>query len=277
MSHRALFLFALGCAACGGSLAAITPLESSFDIDLALEAVKELEEFEDPIIVNSDVMSVKKTAPGKCYVKVQGTKNLEDWIHNLEFYKATVKSVKCRLSSEEPGRCTSYRTVGRGMDGFVMPYNSFRLEMWAQMKGKCDLDHDVFIFAGHSRGGAIAQVISSVMYLENLIPKERMRLVTFGTPRVLQTDLSDKVNDKFKQLRLINEADPVPSVPPSAFGFFHFGKMRCNACGYPMTRDEPEVGSFWDVTDHYLENYHKWIASLAKEIEKAESIVMALT
>lgn len=175
----------------------------SFDTALVSSAVGELFSFEEPILAMSDVMTVRRVADaGLCFVKVQGSDDVSDWVHNIQFLKRRVTGI-----------ADKDKKWGYGMKGFVLAFEGMRAEMWAQMQKKCDVGSDVFVFTGHSRGGAVAQVAATVVYLERLVPAARLRLVTFGSPRALRSALSDKVHNKFPQLRFVNRDDPVPSVP----------------------------------------------------------------
>merc|ERR1712050_429603 len=71
------------------------------------------------------------------------------------------------------------------------------------------------LVTGHSLGGAMASLASSLLGAENLVPKENLLLYTFGQPRVGNYDYA-KSHDKLVpgSFRVVHYRDPVPHLPP---------------------------------------------------------------
>ncbi|GBG30412.1 Lipase [Hondaea fermentalgiana] len=255
--------------------------EVDFDHELVATAAEQMDDFTDAFAANDDVMAVTR-ANGKCFIKVLGSDSLHDWVNNMSFIKGSIAGLRCRVGGQvklPEDKCRSWRSAGIGMRGFIESFNQLRFEMLRQMRKKCDLARDNVVVVGHSRGGAIAQTAAAVLFLDEIVPSPRLALVTFGSPRVLESTLSDAVHDKFTQIRLINEEDPVPSTPPAWLAYKHFGRMYCRDCGYPMERDEPKLAfNIFEVSDHYLVSYQAWLtSSLAKKEARAAAAHQAET
>ena len=93
------------------------------------------------------------------------------------------------------------------------------------------------VFTGHSLGGALATLATADALnlfesrdhesLSNLnIKSTLLSLITFGSPRVGNAQLSDALNrmDTGTILRVTNTNDIVPHIPPRYMGFKHVGK-----------------------------------------------------
>lgn len=78
---------------------------------------------------------------------------------------------------------------------------------------------------GHSAGGAIATVLSKMLY-DRAIPFERV--YTFGQPRVFGTATAKRYDEKLrlKLIRYQNRIDIAHILPPWFFGYRHVGTLR---------------------------------------------------
>ncbi|CAB11568.2 Fungal lipase-type domain-containing protein [Caenorhabditis elegans] len=86
-------------------------------------------------------------------------------------------------------------------------------------------DYELWI-TGLSLGGALASVTSSYIAKLNLFPPSRIKLVTFGQPRVADYDHAAWHDATFPySFRVINSRDPIPHVPPKIgpIPLFHHG------------------------------------------------------
>jgi hypothetical protein len=72
---------------------------------------------------------------------------------------------------------------------------------------------------GHSLGGAMAQLMASEVSICR--PDLKVGLVTFGMPRCLSKNTATKTKWSYPHWRVVNDGDPVPTVPPAEFGFSH--------------------------------------------------------
>ncbi len=76
---------------------------------------------------------------------------------------------------------------------------------------------------GHSLGGAVAAIKAHLLFADGY---KVTRLVTFGGPKLTDAQGREAIEDGIDVTRVVNEADIVPTVPPtglSAGGYQHFG------------------------------------------------------
>ncbi|KAJ9056760.1 hypothetical protein DSO57_1029701 [Entomophthora muscae] len=82
-------------------------------------------------------------------------------------------------------------------------------------------DYNVVV-TGHSLGGALAHIASIHVQQGLEIDWERIRVVTFGQPRVGNLEFARWFNQQpVTYTRIVNENDPVPHVPPIVAGYIH--------------------------------------------------------
>ena len=77
---------------------------------------------------------------------------------------------------------------------------------------------------GHSAGGAVA--VLALLDLVQTYPDRSFRVVTFGSPRVLNRPAAralDPHNDRI--VRVVAGRDIIPNVPPAVFNFRHVGRL----------------------------------------------------
>ncbi|KAI9216849.1 Alpha/Beta hydrolase protein [Blastocladiella britannica] len=90
-------------------------------------------------------------------------------------------------------------------------------------------DYDV-VFTGHSLGGSMAALAAVDQVGSGALPASRIKLITFHAPRTGDSDWARLVNTiGFKTLlRVTQENDIVPHLPPAAFpfSFEHEGNER---------------------------------------------------
>jgi hypothetical protein len=98
-------------------------------------------------------------------------------------------------------------------------------------------------------------VAAFAMYKEGLLPTNKMKLVTFGSPRALKNNESDQLHDRFLQYRLVYESDPIASTPPHWLGFKHLGTPF--RFGGTLGRDDPRTTNVFRVGDH--SKYEEWL------------------
>lgn len=141
-----------------------------------------------------------------------------------------IQDLIASLTSAKRTNCST--SGGRGMGscgvGFYDQYNDLR-----KSKTVSDLLTRVNNWGcpggiriyGHSMGGALASLLAVELYLTNatLFNTTNMRVYTYGTPRVFFKSAADNHQGKVNVLRWVHDGDPVPSVPPTALDFKHFG------------------------------------------------------
>ncbi|KAJ9077661.1 hypothetical protein DSO57_1014476 [Entomophthora muscae] len=78
------------------------------------------------------------------------------------------------------------------------------------------------VVTGHSLGGAVAHIASIQVHQDLKIGWERIKIVTFGQPRVGNIEFARWFNQQpVMYTRVVNENDPVPHGPPIATGYIH--------------------------------------------------------
>jgi hypothetical protein len=144
--------------------------------------------------------------------------------------------------------------LGQGFDGFTKTWNEVRVRVKQQLDSKC-VGATEYRFAGASRGAAIVAVGAFALWKEGVLPQEKIKLVTFGSPRALSDDSSDEVHGKILAERHVYRNDPVPALPFSFWGFSHYGTHICKSC--TEGRDRPFIPNLLAVIDHG--GYLLWI------------------
>ncbi|KAJ9060191.1 hypothetical protein DSO57_1033499 [Entomophthora muscae] len=75
---------------------------------------------------------------------------------------------------------------------------------------------------GHSLGGAVSSLSSLMLKRQLNIPWSSIKLVTFGQPRVGNEAFANWMNRQAStHLRVVNNRDKVPHVPPYTMGYAH--------------------------------------------------------
>jgi hypothetical protein len=150
------------------------------------------------------------------------------------------------------------------------------LEHFASVQGR--LEHDLtdmisartrlsdVYFVGHSLGGATAQVAALYFgsLLKGLSSTVRVCCIGFGSPR---SGGGVHLSDAFRQcvhlhVRVVNEDDFVPLLPPCPFGFEHVGEalwLQGESATFTQSSECTElVGSLQPlkgIHDHIISNY----------------------
>jgi len=182
-----------------------------------------------PLKRDSDICIVSNE-PFRLVIVFQGSKQLPDWINNLDGIKR----------------------VGDIHQGWYETFAKFKEEILKIISAE---GHDKMVqFFGHSRGGALA-IIGAYTVAQLLgIP---CGCVTFGAPMVG----GRMFRDKFRMLpinstRCVIGRDPVPKMPPKALGYKNesFIKDLNNKAWYLLPL--PGVGAKAHVD--YYSNVRKW-------------------
>jgi pimeloyl-ACP methyl ester carboxylesterase len=168
-------------------------------------------------------------------VGFQGSENVQNWIDNLDF-KKTVTTLK--------GAPPQVRVHA----GFQIAYNSLRKQMFTALslllaKPPCNYQGCAIHVIGHSLGGALATFAALDIKLQGNVsttslrnsssstsvrsgrPHSSIDLTTFGSPRVGNIDFtkwaSTLLGQATNSVRLVNQNDAIPGLPPRQFGFHH--------------------------------------------------------
>lgn len=134
----------------------------------------------------------------------RGSVNIEDWRINLNFGLEEIDT--------DIGKVRIHR-------GFLSAYREFETELHADINEILGKDIGLYI-CGHSLGGALAQIATAALKIENLAA-----CYSFGAPRIGTSKFDEFV--KCPHYRIVNSWDIVPTIPYSFFGRYnHTGDAR---------------------------------------------------
>eukprot|EP01117_Protostelium_nocturnum_P015407 TRINITY_DN5974_c0_g1_i2.p1 TRINITY_DN5974_c0_g1~~TRINITY_DN5974_c0_g1_i2.p1 ORF type:complete len:633 (-),score=127.88 TRINITY_DN5974_c0_g1_i2:82-1980(-) len=169
---------------------------------------------------------------------IAGSKDREDWISNLDHGLTTYKTFRLHT-----GFMNSY---------YHIPTSSIDELMLNNPKKE-------IVITGHSRGGAIAQILA-----HELVQNGRISCITFGSPLVGCRDWSNaitKLNQDSNFLHFVNSKDPVPHVL-LPFGYRPSGKiivMDSNEKKWV----EISIGDYQAWSDEMKKNHFNWNKAIA--------------
>eukprot|EP01139_Manchomonas_bermudensis_P001778 Amastigsp_a2803_52.p1 type:complete len:287 gc:universal Amastigsp_a2803_52:224-1084(+) len=136
-----------------------------------------------------------------------GTENLQNWAHDLEFFKVDF------TYPDAPSDC-------RVHGGFFRAFLAVREEIHIAVTSLVAQfpDYEVMV-TGHSLGGALAVFGALDLALTYNISAT---LISFGQPRVGNEKFSEFFGAHVaSSIRVVNDTDIFPALPPRALGFYH--------------------------------------------------------
>ncbi|ORX95287.1 alpha/beta-hydrolase [Basidiobolus meristosporus CBS 931.73] len=164
----------------------------------------------------------------KIVVAFRGSLNLRNWIYNTDII---------RLPLHYPGASPGVRVHG----GFLKAYQGLKNQVRQGMekvfalitKDNEDVSDYQVIVTGHSLGAAVAVHgaldIRQYFLLKYRLDPEKFFLHTYASPRAGNKAFGQLVLETFSNgepslnlIRVTNNADPVPHVPPVLFGYSHY-------------------------------------------------------
>ena len=161
-----------------------------------------------------------------------------------------------------------YRTKkGRLHRGFINAYNEVGDKL---AKSVAQLDNKPLYITGHSLGGALASIATSMLATDKIAA-----CYTFGSPRVGNEDFD--ANLKVPVYRVVNATDAVTRMPLLLMGYTHVGDLRYLTGDSRLLRNVSTFRAFWilvtsilrDVAspgnDHKVQNYINKLATIAKQ------------
>eukprot|EP01134_Creolimax_fragrantissima_P000700 CFRG0700T1 len=209
--------------------------------DVASEEVFEFEsEGEAPSAI--DEFSVKLSESGECRINIHSTDGALEWVSNIN---AVSKSMN--VSDEE---------ILEAHAGFIIAALAVEEHLDSAILTNCGTP-DILTFLGHSRGGAIANILAAMYYRRG---GYEIKLVTWGSPRTFTTAWADYYQGKFYQVRVVNGKDVVTTVPPSWFGYKHYGTVVCLDCNDTSQDAEGEFSV--NILNHLMYNYKSRVSSI---------------
>jgi hypothetical protein len=191
---------------------------------------------------------------GQIVVGFRGTHNFENWIQDLTFGKVPYPNTKC-------SGCEVHH-------GFLEEWQSYSSQILSAVSGLLQSNPSAPIFVtGHSLGAAVS-LLAALDIINILgVPASQVTLYNFGEPRLGDPAFAawaSSVLNYGKQFRVTHKRDPVPHVPPEAFGFLHTphelwydndGNTTWTDCADSATAEDPNCSDSVlpiDVDDHLL-------------------------
>jgi predicted lipase len=185
-------------------------------------------------------------------VSFKGSVEIVDWFHDAQAWQ-----------TPWPWNA-QYRKAGAWVhNGFAAYYSEVRLELSYKLSEICrairaaGLRPDVTI-CGHSMGGALSTECA-LDYCGIFGDILDLSCYTFGSPKVLNRQAAQLLNDKLKYIfRITNNKDVVPNIPNINYqhvgDLFHFNEL------YSWdSKDYWIFPLFASVPDHLVENYKQVI------------------
>eukprot|EP01134_Creolimax_fragrantissima_P007455 CFRG7455T1 len=193
----------------------------------------------------TDEYSVRKGDDNECIVMLAPTDSIAEWISNFNFPVTPVTLNGEVLFTAHNGFVISAEAIDR--DGLV-----------DKIESNCG-PVDVVTFAGHSRGGGTAQVLSAWYHERNLY--KTIKMVTWGSPRSFSSHSANDYHGAYHQVRCVNEKDEITRVPDSILGYKHFGTVVCLDCD--DTSQDAEGSFSLNLLHHLMLSYNSKIQSIS--------------
>lgn len=186
------------------------------------------------------------TAARAIVLAFEGSANLSNWIHDLEFFK---------VDFNFPGAPDGVR-VHRGFYTAYEPVSKSVELCISALVDQFPL-YSVYI-TGHSLGGALA--VFAALDIALLRPDVPVTLYTYGQPRVGNRDFAQWFDAHIpNSFRTVNNSDIVPSLPPRVLGFWHIATevwlhdnktIVCNGSGEDPHCSNSQIDL--SVDDHHV-------------------------
>lgn len=142
-------------------------------------------------------------------VSFRGTATVQNWLDDLDMTKV--------IFPYAAGAGYIHR-------GFLNAYQRVRTRI-LNVLGDLIVEYPTYsvVFVGHSLAGAVATIAAGDTGSNLGIAQDRIRLVTFASPRVGDAKFSAWITQNHigRSERIVQENDIVPHLPPLIFGFVH--------------------------------------------------------
>ncbi len=144
------------------------------------------------------------------FIIIRGTPlSSNEWLSNLNISDTTKKSVMVH-------------------EGFLSTCQIIKADFYRFLEdNSISKDDSIFLISGHSRGAAIANLLGSIFYDEQVITSDKVFVYTFASPNVSQEEKTS--DEKYNFIwNIVNAEDAVPSVPPNRnnWKWKKFGQTR---------------------------------------------------
>lgn len=160
-------------------------------------------------------------------ISVRGSDSLEDWLHNLNTFKRSLKLEDVDLKSR-PLVHSGFHSQFKSLEGFMDKH----IQQYIQSREK-----KMITFVAHSLGAGVSSIAS--LYFACKYPDIKVCNVTFGSPRVGNTQFAKLYTKKlYFSRRLVNMFDPICAVP-SKWRFTHtYDKIKFDKNEYMYDMNE---------------------------------------
>lgn len=168
--------------------------------------------YDPPSKASTQVVVERDATEDRILVAFRGTtQSISQWASNLE-----VKYDKW--------------TKGRVHTGFFKRFMEIRdetIEFIKNSRKQSSFREAELIISGHSMGGAVATLFSSMLMSSEDNELYPDAVYTFGSPRVGDSAFSKFVDTQLgdRLIRVMNEFDMIPDLPPKMFGYRHTGLL----------------------------------------------------
>jgi triacylglycerol lipase len=182
---------------------------------------------------------------GTYIVAFRGTASLDDVLDDADVPKATFTPSVGTLTTPvrvEAGFYGIYNDTGAGMT------QSMRQQL-QQLLAK-HTPSRIYV-TGHSLGGALAHLFAFDLSF-GPCASSFTRLITFASPRVGDSGWRDSYDARIpsaNSIRIYNQQDLVPEVPPKDFGYHDVGS------GFPVWFERKRLPELYPLSRHALLNY----------------------
>ena len=167
--------------------------------------------------------------------------------------------------------------------GFIDAFNQLRIPVIVRVLKFCDKclknsEIPRFFITGHSLGGAIAQLFGLAIHVL-FGHKSPVFVYSYGSPRVGDPSFAKLLESQVTRLfRIVNEGDPITTVPKSYPRFKHGGhEMIINKQGTlivdPSSREKSLLPDRNNPLDHLLTNYKTSLNALCEK-ENAQHFII---
>eukprot|EP01134_Creolimax_fragrantissima_P002181 CFRG2181T1 len=193
----------------------------------------------------TDEYSVIPGDSDECLVLIAATDSVSEWISNVNFPFSTLSYGNHEVLTAHSGFVNA--AVAMHNDGLL-----------DKIQNNCG-SRDVVTFAGHSRGGGIAQVLSSWYNEVGLF--NTVRMLSWGSPRSFTDSSADRYHKSFYQVRVVNDNDIITRNPTRHLGYKHFGTVVCLDC--KSTSQDSQADFSLNLLNHLMFEYNWKIQSIS--------------
>lgn len=185
---------------------------------------------------------------GEIILAFHGSNSDLDWKNNFNFPTTVYRSAKVRFYAHR---------------GFVTAWRAIRHQFLELMETQWLPKGKPITIIGHSYGGAIAILCAEDFWFNFKSERDKLRLVTFGAPRVISWFRFNRVKHRWQTLdttSYTNNLDIVTGLPPWLFGYRHV--VRLTPAGVTRKNVKQWLSM---IKNHDIREYSRLIEELENE------------